>query len=130
MKEAIVIGKRASSNVFIKMATYLDLEKKVFKLSERTFGIPSGIWKPIPKLDYILVFKTLYIKCEGCSPEDFDNDKGSIYQLSLVYNKNRKIIVHETNLKNEIFTLAEKLSSFFKIKIRDSASDRRNPKWL
>jgi hypothetical protein len=38
--------------------------------------------------------------------------------------------VHETILKNEIFALAEKLSSFFKIEIRDSASDRRNPKWL
>lgn len=130
MSEEIIIGKRASSNFFIKMGTMINLEKRLYKLYERTLGTPSGTWKLLPKLDYVLLFKTLYIKCEGCSLEDFDNDKGAIYQLSLVYNKNRKIIVHETIVKNEVFSLAEKLSNYFNLKIRDSASDRRNPKWL
>lgn len=112
------------------MGTMINLEKRLYKLYERTLGTPSGTWKLLPKLDYVLLFKTLYIKCEGCSLEDFDNDKGAIYQLSLVYNKNRKIIVHETIVKNEVFSLAEKLSNYFNLKIRDSASDRRNPKWL
>ena len=30
------------------------------------------------------------ILCEGCALEDFDNDKGGIYKLSLVYNKKEK----------------------------------------
>jgi hypothetical protein len=130
MNNQIIIGKRASSNFFRKMGTLIDLEKGLYKSYESVFGITSGTWKKMPKFDYVLLFKTLYIKCEGCTPEDFENDDGAIYQLSLVYHKNRKLIVHESKIKEEIFLLAEKLSSFYKLKIRDAASDRRNPKWL
>lgn len=128
MKEEIIIGKRESSNFFRRMGTLLNLEKGLYKIYENSFGFMSGEWKALPKLDYILLFKPLYVKCEGCSAEDFEKD--SVYQLSFVYNKNQKIIIHESDIKDEIFSLAEKLSSFFKIKIRDSASDRRNPKWI
>lgn len=130
MKEEIIVGKRESSNFFRKMGTLLNLEKGLYKAYESVLGITSGTWKQMPKIDYILVFKTLYVKCEGCEPEDFDDGKKAVYQLSLVYNKNRRLIVHETKIKDEVFKLAEKLSSFFHLKIRDAASDRRNPKWL
>lgn len=130
MEEQIIIGKRASSNFFRKNGTLINLEKGLYKAYQSVLGLTSGTWKKMPKFEYILLFKTLYINCEGCSPEDFENDKGTIYQLSLVYNKNRKLIVHESKMKEEIFSLAEKLQLFFKIKIRDSATDRRNPVWL
>lgn len=130
MEEQIIVGKRASSNIFRKMGTLLNLEKGLYKAYESVLGMTSGSWKKIPKFDYVLLFKTLYIKCEGCSPEDFEDDNGAIYQLSLVYNKNRKLIVHESKVKAEVFSLAEKLRSFYNIKIRDAASDRRNPMWL
>lgn len=130
MENQIIIGKRASSNFFRKMGTNLDLEKGIYKTYESVFGLTSGSWKKIPNFDYILLFKTLYIKCEGCVPEDFDDSIGVIYQLSLVYNKNRKPIIHESKHKEEVFALAEKLKLFYHIKIKDSASDRRNPKWL
>lgn len=129
MGAQIIIGKRAGSNFFRKMGTLINLEKGLYKIYESVFGITSGSWKKIPKFDYILLFKTLYIKCEGCSPEDFEDD-GAIYQLSLVYNKNRKLIVHESKVKDEVFTLAEKLRLFYNIKIRDAANDRRNPVWI
>ena len=108
----------------------LNMEKGLYKAYESVFGMSSGSWKKTPKFDYILLFKTLYIKCEGCSPEDFEDGHGAVYQISLVYNKNRKLIVHESKEKEEIFALAEKLKSFYHIKIKDSASDRRNPKWI
>lgn len=130
MEEQIITGKRASSNFFRKMGTLLNLDKGLYKAYESVLGMTSGSWKKIPKFEYVLLFKTLYIKCEGCVPEDFDDSNGAVYQLSLVYNKNRKLIVHESKLKDEIFSLAERLSNFYKIKIRDSASDRRNPKWI
>ncbi len=130
MNTEIIEGKRASSNFFRKMGTLIDLEKGLYKAYERVLGLTSGLWKKMPKFEYVLLFKTLYVKCEGCSPEDFEDDNGTIYQLSLVYNKNRKLIVHESKVKGEVFLLAEKLRSFYKIKIRDAASDRRNPVWL
>ncbi len=130
MEDTIIIGKRASSNFFRKMGTQLDLEKGLYKAYESVLGMTSGSCKKTPTFDYVLIFKTLYIKCEGCVPEDFDNGHGAVYQVSLVYNKNRKLIVHESKEKEDIFALAEKLKSFYHIKIKDAASDRRNPKWI
>ena len=71
MENQIIIGKRASSNFFRKMGTLLNLEKGLYKVYDSVLGITSGYWKKTPKFNYILLFKTLYIKCEGCSPEDF-----------------------------------------------------------
>jgi hypothetical protein len=82
----------------------------------------------LPKLHYILLFRTLYAKCEPCTLEDFDDS--STIQLSLVYNKNRRLIVHETRTKKEIMEYARFLASDLKLRIRDSATDRRNPVWL
>lgn len=130
MNDTIIIGKRASSNFFRKMGTQLNLEKGLYKAYESVLGMTSGSWKKTPKFEYILIFKTLYIKCEGCVPEDFEDGHGAVYQLSLVYNKNRKLIIHESKQKEEIFSLAEKLKDFYHIKIKDAASDRRNPKWI
>ena len=130
MNTLIIKGRRANSNFFRKMGTLINLEQGLYKTYESVFGFTSGTWKKMPKFDYVLLFKTLYIKCEGCSPEDFENADNSIYQLSLVYNKNRKLIVHESKIKEEVLLLAEKLSSFYRLKMRDAASDRRNPKWI
>jgi len=130
MKTDIIIGKRASSNFFRKMGTALDLENGLYKAYESFLGMTSGSWKKAPKFDYILVFKTLYIKCEGCVPEDFEDGSGAVYQVSLVYNKNRKLIIHESKNKEDVFSVVERLKSFYKIKIKDAATDRRNPKWI
>lgn len=130
MENQIITGKRASSNFFRKMGTLLDFEKGLYKSYESVFGLTSGSWKKMPKFEYMLLFKTLYVKCEGCSLEDFENDKGAVYQLSLIYNKNRKLIVHESKVKDDIFNLAKKLNGYLKIKVRDSASNRRNPSWI
>lgn len=130
MENQFIKGERANSNIFRKLGTYLDLKKGLYKNYERVFGITLGSWQKLPRFDYILLFKTLYIKCEGCTAEDFEDGHGAVYQISLVYNKNRKLIVHESKEKEEIFALAEKLKSFYHIKIKDSASDRRNPKWI
>ena len=85
--------KKSKFKFVYKNRELINPEKLLYKAYKRVFGIDSGTWKALPKLDYILLFKTLYIKCEGCTLEDFDNDEGAIYQLSLVYNKNRKIII-------------------------------------
>lgn len=129
MDNYIIKGTRANSTLLRKLGTVLNLSVGLYKNYEKFLGLSSGSWKKMPKFDYVLVFKTLYVKCEGCSPEDFESDKGAIYQISLVYSNNRKLIVHESKLKDEVFDLANKLSEYYKIKIRDSATDRRNPKW-
>jgi hypothetical protein len=60
--------------------------------------------------------------------EDFEDS--STVQLSLVYNKNRRLIIHESPNFDEVKTMAQQLAQSFNLKIRDSATDRRNPKWV
>ncbi|MCC6180903.1 MAG: hypothetical protein IT237_03615 [Bacteroidia bacterium] len=119
-----------ASNIFVKQGIELDtLEnrfRKTYKIL-KLFSFTDG-WNNLPKLNYILLFKTLYAKCESCSTDDFENS--SIIQLSLVYNKNRKLIIHESKNLQEITQMAHELSKNLSLKIRDSATDRRNPVWI
>lgn len=126
----LVNGKYAASNFFVQQGLILDTDKKCFSKSNKLFQLFNfkEDCKSLPKLDYILMFRTLYAKCEECSIEDFENS--SVVQLSLVYNKNRKLIIHESKNFEEIKKLATELSKELKLKIKDSASDRRNSKWI
>lgn len=126
----ILKGRYAASNVFLKQGIELDTEKQCFKTYRRLFSLFtfSDACKPIPKADYILLFKTLYAKCEACSEEDFDGS--ATFQLSLVYNKNRKLILHEGGELNEMKTMAIDLARALGARIRDSATNRRQPRWI
>lgn len=125
-----IVGKYAASNFFLRRGVILDTEKKCFTKSNKIISLFTFYedCQRLPKLDYILMFRTLYAKCEPCELEDFDT--ASMIQLSLVYNKNRRLIVHEARNFQEIKELAKQLSEVFNLKIRDSATDRRSPKWL
>ncbi len=126
----IIKGFYMASNIFVKQGLELDTSENRFRKTYkilRLFSFTDG-WKNLPKLDYILLFKTLYAKCESCSTDDFENS--SIIQLSLVYNKNRKLIIHESKNLQEIQQMAHELSKNLTLKIRDSATDRRNPVWI
>lgn len=126
----IVNGKYAASNFFVQQGLTLDTDKKCYNKSNKLIKLitVNEACKSLPKLDYILMFRTLYAKCEECSVEDFENS--SVVQLSFVYNKNRKLIIHESKNFAEIKELAEKLSKEFNLRIKDSATDRRNSKWI
>ncbi len=127
-----ILGKYSASNFFMKRGVELDLENNTFRVIEKIFSIIPipGKSIPLPKADYLLIFKTLYAKCEACELEDFENGNGSVYQLSIVYNKNRRLIVHETKKKQEVFELAKLISENLHLRIKDSASNRKQPVWL
>ena len=84
----------------------------------------------MPKIDYVLVFRSLFAKCEACSHDEYENNPNAYFQVSLVYNKNRKIIVEETKNKEEAFALAMEVASGLKTKLRDSATVRGQSTWL
>jgi hypothetical protein len=125
-----IVGKYAASNFFLRQGLILDTEKRCYTKSNKIISLfaVNEACKNLPKLDYILLFRTLYAKCEPCAMEDFEN--ASTFQLSLVYNKNRRLIIHESNNFNEIRKVADELALSFDLRIRDSATDRRNPQLL
>lgn len=128
----LIIGKRdAISNWIRQFVTVIDIEKRVYKLQEGLFGLFKwGAFKPLPKIDYVLIFRSLFAKCEACSIEEYENNPNAYFQVSLVYNKNRKIIVEETKDKVAAFALAIEVACGLKARIRDSATVRGKSIWL
>lgn len=125
-------GTYSASNFFIKRGVKLNLRAGYYQLSTKILHLFSVFSKQIklPKPEYILVFKTLYAKCEACEIDDFENGNGSVYQLSLVHHKTRRLIVDEGKNKEEIFQKAYLLAQHYHLRIKDSASNRRQPVWL
>lgn len=130
--ENVIIGKReALSNWIRKFFTLIDIEGKAYKIQETVLGIfKSGSFKPLPKIDYVLVFKNYFSKCAACSIDEEENNPDSFYQVSLVHNKTRRIVVHETKNKHEAFDMASNLGNLLTLPIKDSASNRRQSTWL
>lgn len=116
----IIIGVRKALNNWLRQfRTFIDLEHKLYKVEESLLNIFKwGKFVPLPQLNYVLVFRSFYAKCEACS---LDENADSYYQVSLIHHKNRRIITHETKNKVEAFVLAEKLSKGLNLSIKDAS---------
>jgi hypothetical protein len=125
--EHLVIGKRnAISNWFRQFATHVNLQARTYKIQESLIGIFNwGRYEQLPVIDYVLVFRQVFAKCEACAIEDYEQYDYAYFQVSLVHHKTRRIIVHETRNKEEAFEMADTLASRLNIKLKDSASDRK-----
>jgi hypothetical protein len=130
--ENLIVGKRKAISSFLRQFdTIVDLEKRIYKIQEGLLGIFHwGTFKPLPKLDYVLVFRSLFAKCEACAFDEEEDNPNAYFQVSLVYNSNRRIIVHETRKKSEAFDLARIIASGLKTRLRDSATNPRKGVWL
>ncbi len=128
---SILTGTRKAINNWLRQfKTFIDFEHKTYKIQESLLGIFKwGEFKPLPYINYVLVFKNVFAKCETCSINEFENNSHSYFQVSLVHNTNRRIIVHETKNKEEAFKIAGELSSHLQLRIKDSSS-RRQSVWL
>ena len=131
MNDVIISKRKAISNWVRQFITVVDLNKQMYKLQESLFGVLKwGQFKPLPKIDYVLIFRTLFAKCETCAVDDLENSIHSYYQVSLVHHKNRRIAVQETKNKQEAFELANTLAIGLKTHLKDSATDPRKSNWL
>jgi len=128
--ENVIIGHReALSNWVRQFDTLIDLKERAYKTQEGLLGIFKwGNYMPLPKLNYVLVFKSFYAKCETCSIDDYENNPNSYYQVSLVHNKNRRIIVHETRSKDEALSFGRNLATELNTPLKDSVSNSKQTK--
>lgn len=128
----IIQGKRRGiSNIVSQFITYIDPEKRMYKIQESLFGIFKwGRFEPLPRIDYVLVFKQFFAKCEVCEIDEREDNAYSFYQVSLVHHKNRRIIVEETRDRKDAFDMGLKLAKALRLRLRDSASVRGQGKWI
>ncbi|HRD40249.1 MAG TPA: hypothetical protein PLC65_16600 [Bacteroidia bacterium] len=128
---SVLAGTRNAINNWLRQfKTFINFEDNTYKIQESLMGVFKwGEFKPLPKLNYVLVFKNVFAKCETCSIDEFENNPHAYFQVSLVHNSNRRIIVHETKNKEEAFKIAEQLGNNLHLRIKDSSS-RRQSVWL
>lgn len=130
MNSVLAGTRKAINNWLRQFKTFIDFEHNTYKIQESLLGIFKwGEFKPLPNINYVLVFKNVFAKCEACSIDEFENNPHSYFQVSLVHNTNRRIIVHETKNKEEAFNIAHQLSDNLHLRIKDSSS-RRQSVWL
>ncbi len=131
MNDLIIGHREALNNWLRKFNTFIDIKNRAYKFQESLFGIFKwGEFKPLPKLDYVLIFKNFFAKCEACSIDDYDNNPYYYYQVSLVHSKNRRIIVSETKDKKNAFEFAMNIAKELDLKVRDSATERGKGRWI
>lgn len=125
-----IIGEFGNKSLLARQGILVDLTKKCFTKFEKIFYLfkLKEKSKPLPVIEYILLFKTLYGGCSTCSIQDFE--QSAITQLSLVYDKNRKLVIHESKNQDDIVQLAKKLAAELNVRIWDSATNRRHPAWI
>ena len=77
----LIIGKRdALSNCIRQFVTIIDIEKRAYKIQEGLLGIFKwGTYKSLPKIDYVLVFRSLFAKCETCSLDEYENNPNDLF---------------------------------------------------
>lgn len=123
-----MVGYRKALNTWLRQfKTFIDIENRLYKIEESLIGVFKwGEFKPLPQLNYVLVFRSFYAKCEACS---MDENADTYYQISLVHDKNRRIITHETKNKKEALDMAEYLAKGLGLSIKDSASVPGQSSW-
>ena len=128
----LIVGKRdALSNWLRQFVTIIDFDKKAYKIQEGLLGIFKwGAFKPLPRIDYVLIFRSLFVKCEACSLEEYENNPNAYFQVSLVHHKSHRIIVQETKSRDEAFGLARELASGLGARVKDSATTAGKSAWL
>lgn len=128
----IISGTRKAINTWLRQfKTYIDVDRRMYKIQESMVGVFKwGDYEPLPEINYVLIFKNVFVKCETCAIDEFENNPHAYFQVSLVHHNNRRIIVHETKNKAEAFTIAQNLGNSLHLKIKDSASNRRAAVWL
>jgi hypothetical protein len=126
----MITGKYAASNFFFTQGISVEPERGCYRLRYRYLSFINRVSRclPLPKVSYVLVFKTLYAKCEACGIDDFE--RSGLLQLSLVYGRNRRLIINESEDRTAIFEQARQLAAGLRVRLRDSATDRRQPKWI
>lgn len=131
MSELIIGKRKAVSNWLRQFVTILDVERRMYKIQESLLSVFKwGEFKPLPKIDYVLLFRQLFAKCESCPVDEIEKSNASFYQVSLVYNGNRRIIVHETRNREEAFAIATRTGTALNARIKDNATTRGKSAWL
>ncbi|MBK9282854.1 MAG: hypothetical protein IPM51_00880 [Sphingobacteriaceae bacterium] len=131
MKTYLIGKRKAVSNWLRQFMTVIDPIQGLYKIQESLLYIFKwGEFKRLPKIDYVLVFRQLFAKCESCPVDEIEKDNASFFQVSLVYDKNKRIIFHETRSREDAFIQAKTLAAQLQSRVMDSTNRNGIKSWL
>ncbi|WP_299520779.1 hypothetical protein [Winogradskyella sp.] len=107
--------------------TEFDFENDRYRPIKSILGINLGTWKPLPKIEYISVFRTNETTTVRARSAE-TNVTNEIIKLNLFYNTNRKIEAYSTKDIEDAFKKAHELAPLFNVDILDATE--RESKWL
>jgi len=113
--------------LLIRSGTEINLENKKYRLVFSLFGLNFGVWKDLPKIEYISVFKTKIIKKYQIYVAS-TYSKLEVIKLILFYQKNKRIEVYQTESIDDAFNTAKFVADILKIDILDST--KKPSAWL
>jgi len=104
-----------------------DFKNGFYRKTKSILGVSLGSWKPIPKIEYVSVFKTNENTTLRSRTAEANVSK-EIIKLNLFYDTNKKIEAYSTYKKYDAFEKAKQIASFLNIDILDATE--RESKWL
>ena len=105
----------------------IDLNGKRYRKIYSIFAINIGVWKQLPLIEYVSVFKTTK-KSRARVIAAEANLGFEVYKLNLFYNRNKHIEAYDTDLKDDAFKVAKHIATVLEIDILDATEAEK--KWL
>jgi hypothetical protein len=114
-------------NLCLAEGSQIDLENKTYRSTKSVFGITVGKWKPIPKFEYVSVFKTSITQQINIISASA-RLKEEVIVLNLFYSGNKHITFYKTTNKEDAFKVANHFKLALDIDILDATE--REKIWL
>ncbi|MCB0464613.1 MAG: hypothetical protein KDC78_02905 [Aequorivita sp.] len=121
----ILLG--AALKLSLREGFELNLEEKKYRNMYSIFAINFGIWKKLPEIEYISVFKT--IKNSRARVITAEANLGfEVFKLNLFYGKNQHIEAYVTEEIEDAFTVAKHIASVLELDILDATKPEKE--WI
>lgn len=114
-------------NLCLAEGSEIDLSNKLYRTIKSIFGIKFGRWKPIPKFEYVSVFKTSETQQVNVITASA-RFKSQVILLNLFYEGNKHITFYKTDNKEKAFSVAQHFKLALDVDVLDATESEK--KWL
>ncbi|WP_310993406.1 hypothetical protein [Aequorivita marina] len=105
----------------------LDLEQKKYRKVYSIFAINFGVWKALPKIEYLSVFKT--IKNSRARVITAEATLGfEVFKVNLFYNQNQYLDVYVSDSMEDAFKVAKHIAVVLELDILDATKPEQE--WI
>ncbi|MFT4847988.1 MAG: hypothetical protein ACI83B_000512 [Sediminicola sp.] len=118
----ILLG--AAFKLSLREGFELNLEDKRYRKIHSLFAVNFGLWKNLPKIEYVSVFKT--IKKSRARVITAEANLGfEVYKLNLFYKKNKRIEAYVSDDMLDAFQIAKHIAIALNIDILDATKSEK-----